>query len=382
MTGQANVTISAPGFSSASHVVQLLTPGIEIANLDATTTTLSADDFDVYVQVGLPCPGSAPYSAPFSRCGPEDRHSSPRSRSRGVGPPIAQLKSDQPVATGQSVTKPIEAGTSTTRKPPLPGTSYGLAFDPIAAGSTTATVTGPPGFVTMSSSGVQTVTITGPGHRGHRQPSLVVGASLQTAAAAFLDASEHGGVVVTITSSDPSRVRLSPDATTPGATSINVNVPNGLTGVPYYVQGMENITGTATSRSPRRASRPRTTRRRSCRRHRDPQPRRDHVAICPPTTLDWYVQVGLPCAGNTQLCQVQSVRAGGPAFIVSLSNSVETVARLRSDEPAAVGQSVTKPIRPASTSRRPLSPARRADSRSIRSRTASRRSRSPDRPAS
>jgi hypothetical protein len=71
---------------------------------------------------------------------------------------VAQLASDQPATTGQTVTKPILAGDTNTAANG-PGTTYGLTFDPLAAGSTTVTVTGPAGVLTMSSSGVQTVTV-------------------------------------------------------------------------------------------------------------------------------------------------------------------------------------------------------------------------------
>ena len=58
----------------------------------------------------------------------------------------------------------------------------------------------------------------------------------------------------------------------------------------------------------------------------------------------WYVQVGLPNAQHTALSTVQNVRAGGPGFVFTLANSNAAVAQLKSDQPAATGQSVTKPI--------------------------------------
>jgi uncharacterized repeat protein (TIGR01451 family) len=342
LTGSANVSISAPGFTAASHGVQVVTAGIEIANLDATMTTLSPNDIDWYVQVGLPCSGGTlvlcqvqslraggPAFVATLSLAPSD-------------PVIAQLSSDQPLATGQTVTKPIGVGTYYTQAV-LTNTVYGLTFDPISPGSTTVTVTGPPGFTTMSVSGVRPVAINGP----TITPSLstvTVGAGLTTPASAFLDASQHGGITVTVTSSDPSRVRLSPDLTTPGTTSINVNVPNGSASVFYYVQGLENLTGSATISL--------TATGFASAQHSVQVVTAGiefHNLDTPTTSMsaddvDWYVQVGLPCPGNAQLCQAQSVRAGGPAFIASLTNSVDTVARLRSDEPVAVGQAVSKPI--------------------------------------
>jgi hypothetical protein len=72
--------------------------------------------------------------------------------------PIARLKSDQPVATAQSVTKPIQPGIYYTQAI-LAGTSYGLAFDPLAAGTTTVTATGPLGVISTAQAS-RTVIIT------------------------------------------------------------------------------------------------------------------------------------------------------------------------------------------------------------------------------
>jgi hypothetical protein len=60
----------------------------------------------------------------------------------------------------------------------------------------------------------------------------------------------------------------------------------------------------------------------------------------------WYVQVGVPDGSGTYLTQVQNVRGGSPGFVITLTNETAGVAQLVSDEPAATGQSVTKPIQP------------------------------------
>jgi len=57
------------------------------------------------------------------------------------------------------VTKPIKADSYYTQSA-ISGTSYGLAFDPLAAGNTTVTVSGPPGVITMTTNGVQPVIVT------------------------------------------------------------------------------------------------------------------------------------------------------------------------------------------------------------------------------
>ena len=130
VTGSANVTVSAPGFTGGSHAVDVVPSGIEIVNLNTATTTLSADDSGWYVQVGLPCEGNT------QLCTVQNlRPGGPLFVvSLALAPaqtPIAQLRSDQPVATGQTVTKPIQPGIYYTQAI-VGGSSYGLTFDPLA----------------------------------------------------------------------------------------------------------------------------------------------------------------------------------------------------------------------------------------------------------
>jgi hypothetical protein len=341
-SGSAQVNISAPGFANASHQVDLSPAGIELHGVNPAMDTLSADDVDVYVQVGVPCPdlttlcavqnvrsGAAPLVATLSLASTQT--------------PIAELRSDQPVAAGQTVTKPIQPGIYYTQAI-APGTFYGLTFDPISTGSTTVTVTGPAGVITMSTTGVRPVTISGP--TVSAPGTIVAGAGLQAGTNALLSSSNHNGVIVTVSSSNPSIVRLSPDGVTAGTGSILLPIANGNVFVPYFVQGMENVTGSATItvNAPGFGTATHTV---------NVVPAGIEILSLDPNTsnlspddIDWYVQVGLPCPDNTTLCAIQVVRAGGPAFIATITNSSETVARLRSDEPTAIGQTVTKPIQP------------------------------------
>jgi hypothetical protein len=341
-SGSANVTVSAPGFTSATHSVQVVAPGIEILNLNEQTTTLSEDDVDVYFQVGIPCSGNGQLCVVQNVRGGSPGFVVALTLAEAETP-IAQLRSDQPAATGQSVTKPIQPAYYYPQAVTA-GTVYGIAFDPISAGSTTVTVTGPAGVLTMSTTGVRPVTISGPVING--PGAHIVGAGLQVSTGASLGASQHGGVTVTVQSDDPTRVLVSPDATTAGTASFTLNLPNGAITVPYHVQGIENVTGSAnvTVSAPGFTSATHAV-----------QVVATGIEIVnldanqtnlSPDDVDVYFQVGIPCADNAQLCALQSVRAGGPAFVVTLANSNQNVGRLRSDEPAATGQSVTKPIKP------------------------------------
>ncbi len=74
-----------------------------------------------------------------------------------------------------------------------------------------------------------------------------VGSGLQTNTSFSLGGSEHGGVSVTLTSSNAAML-LSPNATTAGASSISIPVANGTQSVSFYVQGLEGQTqGTTTT---------------------------------------------------------------------------------------------------------------------------------------
>jgi hypothetical protein len=247
------------------------------------------------------------------------------------------------------VTKPIQPGIYFTIPGPNPDpdnpTQFGLAFDPLANGTTTVTVSGPSGVQTMSTTGVRTVVVGTPGISVPE--TAVVGTGLQLAVSATLGGSQHGGTNVTISSSAPGILRVSPDPTVTGDPdgSISVFVPNNQTAVPFVLQALENVTGTATVTlsAPGFVTSTIT------------------VTVAPaaieivglPTSVQagsaeqtgWYVQVGIADQFNGFLTTVQNVRAGSPGFVVTLTSN-SSAASLRSDQPVASGQSVTKPIQP------------------------------------
>ncbi len=61
-----------------------------------------------------------------------------------------------------------------------------------------------------------------------------------------LGATAHGGVTVRMTSSDPSVLLLSRNATSAGAAFVDVPVANGNTDATYYIHGVEGARGTVT----------------------------------------------------------------------------------------------------------------------------------------
>jgi hypothetical protein len=340
-TGSASVTVApSAAFPTATHVVNVVRAGVEIAGLDATTTRLSASDTEWLVQVGVPVPGNMLLGTVQSV--------------RAGGPPfvvtltnsnatVARLISDQPPAEGQVVSKTIPAGFSATQAT-SGGSSNGLVFDPEMNGTTTISAAGPPGVATMLATGTRTVTVGGPGIA--LPAAFFVGAGLQSGSAATLAGSDHGGVEVTIASSDPGLVLVSPDAATPGAGSVTVHLANGQTSVPFFVQGVENMAGSATvtvsAAGFASAAAPATV---------APIAVQigglDHsIAVGGADDTDWWVEVGVPNLDRSALSLVQAVRAGGPAFIVTVSTGTAGVAELRSDDSPTGGQTVTKQIQP------------------------------------
>ena len=152
---------------------------------------------------------------------------------------------------------------------------------------------------------------------------------------ATLGASQHGGVDVTITSSAPSVVRVSPNSTTTGTASTVVHVANNQTSVPFVIHGLENVSATAvvTLSAPGFTSTTMSV---------TVTPSSVEILNLPASIsagaaddTDMYVQVGIthPSYNNSQLWQVQNVRAGSPGFVVTLTVDNPARARLRSDEP-------------------------------------------------
>ncbi|MCC7004043.1 MAG: hypothetical protein IT357_17955, partial [Gemmatimonadaceae bacterium] len=126
-----------------------------------------------------------------------------------------------------------------------------LTLRPLVAGTTTITAvsasaaspvrTGYPATITVSSP-ISSISL------GTR-----VGAGLATQGSLSLQvAAPSGGVTTTITSSDPTRLLIAPNATTAGAASITVTIPQGSFSTSFWVMGLEDITGdpTVTAQTP------------------------------------------------------------------------------------------------------------------------------------
>ena len=153
-TGSAVLTFSAPGFTSATTTVTIVAPAVEIQGLPGSIGAGAADAISWYVQVGVAsADGSVLVEAQNVRAGSPGFVVTLTNSNAAV----AQLRSDEPAATGQTVTKPIAPGFYYTQNL-VPGTTYGLAFDPLAAGTTTVTAV-PPAGGRQTGSAVRTVVV-------------------------------------------------------------------------------------------------------------------------------------------------------------------------------------------------------------------------------
>ncbi|NWG14601.1 MAG: DUF11 domain-containing protein [Acidobacteria bacterium] len=156
-----------------------------------------------------------------------------------------------------------------------------------------------------------------------------IGAGLQYGPlSGSLGATPPGGTRVRLQSGDPARVRVSPDASTPGTDYIDVT-PSGQR-FNYYIQGMEGASGivtiTASAAGFTDGSSSVTV----------VQPALDIVNLGTSiTTLSadapFAVRVGVPYSGNSYLSTEQAVRAGGTAVTATLT-------LINSSNPAGVAQ--------------------------------------------
>jgi hypothetical protein len=223
-SGMATYTASAPGFGSANGAVTLTPSGFVLSGpfgLGANFFTTS---------------GSA---------------------NSNINVFAARLDASGNYLESQTVAGGLSANVSVTSSAPAVGTittspvtitgGSNLAitqFDPVSAGTTTLTATGPADFTTPAqhrslTATVQTANIL-------LEAGLVIGKSLQQISTVLVgDAAGPGGLTVTLTSNHPSLLKLAATGTVAGANSINVTIPEGLTSTTFYLQSLGDL-GTAT----------------------------------------------------------------------------------------------------------------------------------------
>jgi len=143
-----------------------------------------------------------------------------------------------------TITVPVNSNNSFTTV-----VTGGVAFDALAGGTTTVTASAT-GFDSSLPDASKLITVSQPGisitPNSGAQGDLI-GSGLQVSNNnVVLEGSEHGGVTVRLTSSDPSVLRVAPEGTTPGTEFIDLVFADGDASERFTIQGVRGATGTAT----------------------------------------------------------------------------------------------------------------------------------------
>jgi hypothetical protein len=223
--GTVQVNASAPGFVSGAGTMTLNPSGFGISTPSSISTTTLDPNSNMQVCVYRLIPATLNISTT-------------QNLRFGLAPVSVSMTSSNP-AVGTIVNTPqtIAANTNCTANG-----ATGFQFDPVGAGSSVVAMGATPaGFSTPSNVQSITATVT---PSGINVGAVTLGKDLQAGASGSLQApAPAGGVNVLLTSADPARLLLAPNATTAGTASITVNVAQNLTGFSYVVQALDG-TGT------------------------------------------------------------------------------------------------------------------------------------------
>ena len=220
-SGTVQITMDAPGYTSASATITLTPSGFVLlspAGIGSNfTTQLSAADSNLSISSAqLDAGGNVLLTDQKLRGGLN----------------VSLDITDATPATGTITGTPVSltGGSSST-------TAGAIKFHPVGVGTTLLSVNQPPTFTTPVSGAQVTVTV--------RSPSItltptIVGYNLQVLGNGTLNTpAPTGGIQVTISSSDQTKVLLSTSPTVLGSASITVTVGAGSTTIPtYYIQGL------------------------------------------------------------------------------------------------------------------------------------------------
>lgn len=351
--GSASLTLTIPnGSTSAAFVIQGLMPGsVTLTAQDITspsslftftTSTAAMTVVQPAVQLINPLLSVTPLSrnlALVASVGIPDALNASLAQIQQVNPvggPLTVMLSNTNSAAGQLVTSNGSGQTATATLPVLASnTPNGLAaggveFDVLGLGSTdvSAAITG---FVATTNatrtivSGQPTITPS--------NPTLTVGLDLQTfpcQGAYILNEANHGGVTIRVTSSDPSVVLLTTDASRLGTAFIDLVLQNGVASTfatPFCVQGLALGTATLTASAPGFVNGSSTV--------SVVQPGVALSGQAASTTLGQnrplQSQVGIPSStnpANAFLLNAQQVRPGGTPLAITIATSNNLVGQL------------------------------------------------------
>jgi hypothetical protein len=223
-SGTATYTASAPGFGSANGTVTLTPSGFVLSGpfgLGANfLTTAGSANSNINV-----------FAARLDASG---NYMESQALAGGLSANIS-VTSSAPAA-GTITTSPVTI---------TGGTNLAITqFDPVSAGSTTLTATGPADFSIPAQHRTLSATVLVPNLV--LEEGLMIGKSLQQISSVLVgDVAGPGGLEVTLTSNDPGLLKLAATGTVAGTDSIIVTIPEGQTTTTFYVQSLGDF-GTAT----------------------------------------------------------------------------------------------------------------------------------------
>jgi hypothetical protein len=229
-SGTVTLTLSAPGYTTATGTVTLSPAGFVLISpagtgADFSTTLGSAD---------------TPLTVAAATLNSSLNVMSGSAQIRGGLSVTVQVTSATP-ATGTILGSAVFQGGSST--------ASGVTFHPLKTGTSVLSTTPPTGFSAPNTEAQLTATVAAP------QISLyptTVGSDLEVQGSGQLTvAAPATGVQVTITSQTPSTVLLSTSPTASGSTSIILTVGPNATALPlFYVQGLAVGTGQLSASAP------------------------------------------------------------------------------------------------------------------------------------
>jgi hypothetical protein len=226
-TGSSTLTLSAPGFASATVQVTVTPSGFVIYSPGSFTTSTFSTPTSVTVLPAILNAG------------------------------VLTVAGYGTINPGVTVSVPVTSGTTSvgTVSSPIvfgPGASSGtFSFQPVAAGTSVLTLGTPVGFTTPSQSATQqsTATVTAPAI-GVQTTAITTGALLQVSTYTYLSVTPPAAVNLTLTSANPAIATVSTSSTTVGTASIVFSGISNTSAMTYYIQGQSAGSTTLTLSAP------------------------------------------------------------------------------------------------------------------------------------
>jgi hypothetical protein len=231
VTGNPTVTIQAPGYTDGTASVSVQPIGVQYSIAGGAFTTLSPDmggTLSIGVLTGVDGNRFMALVQPI-RFGGVSRTVTMTSSNPAVILPVAGG-----VAT-QSATVTLQPGEGSVSVPIRPIGAGTAIISPSGVGLLLADAPNNPPSVTVTTP-TQTLSIS----------TFSQGAGLAQTATLFLGAAvPAGGRTLTLTSTNPSRLLLAPNATTAASNQLTFNLTQGATSLGVVFVGLEGVTGSA-----------------------------------------------------------------------------------------------------------------------------------------